>query len=433
MTTPTSRRSPDAPTVAVVGAGLAGLATAALLARSGLDVHVYEGGGTPGGRARTTVGDGGHRRNLGPHALFLRGPGLGVLRSLGIEPPGASPDLAGLRFATHGRLQRSGGPRGLVDLTRLVRALDRVDPADPGSAATSVDDWVAAHDLDPRRAGALANISTYAADRARLSVGLLATQHRATPVRYVHGGWATLVQALQDAATGHGARIHLGQKATAVLGDERVVGVVVAGRDLPVDAVVLAAGGPRAALELLPAPAAATLATATAGMVPVHAATLDLALAPGRPGASLVLGLDRDDYLSDHGIVARLAPDGHTVVHVARYLPTDGKGDATVRAELEDLLDLAWPGWRPRVVEAGWRPHLTVSHDLAPVARGGLRGRTGATATGMHGVVLAGDWVGPVGHLADAVLASASHAADHVLSVLNSTRPTRVPAARSTA
>ena len=47
----------------------------------------------------------------------------------------------------------------------------------------------------------------------------------------------------------------------------------------------------------------------------------------------------------------------------------------------------------------------------APVAaRGGLGGRPEADATGLPGVYLAGDWVGPAGLLADAALAS-GHAA----------------------
>ncbi len=48
----------------------------------------------------------------------------------------------------------------------------------------------------------------------------------------------------------------------------------------------------------------------------------------------------------------------------------------------------------------------------APIAaRGGLGGRPAAGATGLPGVYLAGDWVGPTGLLADAALASGRTAA----------------------
>jgi hypothetical protein len=38
--------------------------------------------------------------------------------------------------------------------------------------------------------------------------------------------------------------------------------------------------------------------------------------------------------------------------------------------------------------------------------RGGLAGRPGAAVPGLDGVLVAGDWVGPVGHLTDAALVS---------------------------
>ncbi|HEX4902194.1 MAG TPA: hypothetical protein VFV42_05240, partial [Acidimicrobiales bacterium] len=52
--------------------------------------------------------------------------------------------------------------------------------------------------------------------------------------------------------------------------------------------------------------------------------------------------------------------------------------------------------------------HRMVACSAIPVAAaGGLAGRPGVAVPGRPGVFVAGDWVGPVGHLADAVLASA--------------------------
>ncbi|MGH9112566.1 MAG: hypothetical protein ACRDZN_09790, partial [Acidimicrobiales bacterium] len=45
-----------------------------------------------------------------------------------------------------------------------------------------------------------------------------------------------------------------------------------------------------------------------------------------------------------------------------------------------------------------------------PLPGVGLAGRVDVTGTGHEGVLVAGDWVGPDGHLADAALASGESA-----------------------
>ena len=54
--------------------------------------------------------------------------------------------------------------------------------------------------------------------------------------------------------------------------------------------------------------------------------------------------------------------------------------------------------------------HMTVCGALPVASAGGLAGRPAIEDTGVPGVTMAGDWVGPVGLLADASLAS-GHAA----------------------
>src|SRR5262245_30349196 len=76
--------------VIVVGGGLAGLSAAALLARAGKSVRVFEGASHLGGRAATTVQDGVHW-NLGPHALYVRGHAFPLLRDLGVPFTGRQP------------------------------------------------------------------------------------------------------------------------------------------------------------------------------------------------------------------------------------------------------------------------------------------------------------------------------------------------------
>ena len=65
--------------VIVIGGGLAGLTTAALLARTGKSVTLFEQSSSEiGGRARTSIYDGFYF-NQGPHALFLAAEGASGL------------------------------------------------------------------------------------------------------------------------------------------------------------------------------------------------------------------------------------------------------------------------------------------------------------------------------------------------------------------
>ena len=97
--------------VHVIGGGLGGLAAAALVARSGRSVVVHERRGRLGGRA-TTDERNGYRFNQGPHALYLGGEAMGVLRELGIPTPGdhtADPRRAhGPRWGPPPRAGRGG-------------------------------------------------------------------------------------------------------------------------------------------------------------------------------------------------------------------------------------------------------------------------------------------------------------------------------------
>jgi phytoene dehydrogenase-like protein len=77
--------------VIIIGGGLAGLTAAALLARSGKTVTLFEHSSREiGGRARTTEIDGFYF-NQGPHALYLTDATDSILKEIGITYTGGIP------------------------------------------------------------------------------------------------------------------------------------------------------------------------------------------------------------------------------------------------------------------------------------------------------------------------------------------------------
>ena len=102
--------------MAVVGSGLAGLAAAVTAAEQGARVVMVDRNDHGGRAATDQVGR--FRFNRGAHALYLGGPGMEMLRGIGIKPVGSRPRLRG----TLGRDgDRTGGMLGMKLLTRRAR------------------------------------------------------------------------------------------------------------------------------------------------------------------------------------------------------------------------------------------------------------------------------------------------------------------------
>ncbi len=295
----------------------------------------------------------------------------------------------------------------------------RQNPA--GESNNSLRSWLDGHVRRPgarRRAmvEAIFRVATYSAEYGRLSAGAGLAQLAVAAhggVRYLDGGWRSLVEALRARAVKAGAVVVTGERVASIEHDDRARGVRLAsGRALPFDGVVLAAGDPGEAAKLLGGPAAEALAAYDAARVPVHAACLDLALSHLRnPDPPYVLGLDEPVYLSVHSRYGKLAPAGGALIHAMWYL-RDGDDSQAARLRLEALLDLMQPGWRELVVHRRFLPRLEVASALPTAETGGLAGRPGPQVPGVGGLFLAGDWVGGEGLLADASFASAEQAAD---------------------
>ena len=115
-----------------------------------------------------------------------------------------------------------------------------------------------------------------------------------------------------------------------------------------------------------------------------------------------VLGIDDPVYGTTQSPPARQSPAGQAVVAVIRYGATNADDD---RSLLERHLSSV--GARTEdVVASRFLARMVVAASFPRAQTGGLSGRPAVTATGLPGVLMAGDWVGPAGLLADASLAS---------------------------
>ena len=173
--------------VLIVGGGLAGLTAAALLSRRGLTPLILEKSSELGGRGRTNSEDG-FLFNLGPRALYRRGPAWHILRELGISYVGRRPRTAGdalwggKRFAlpTDGRTLLRTRLFNVAEKLQFARFLGRFAKLDAHSIdGITVDTWLADQKLRPRVAEVVRTflrLATYCCDFDLASAGAAVAQ-----------------------------------------------------------------------------------------------------------------------------------------------------------------------------------------------------------------------------------------------------------------
>jgi hypothetical protein len=290
------------------------------------------------------------------------------------------------------------GTRSKAQLLSFLSKVPFLKPA--GLSGLPVAAWLAGHRLRPDNEAvvrALIRLTTYTADVDRFSADAAVSQLQvaARGVIYLHRGWQQLVEGLaRSLEVRDGVEVTGVDTASGHVAVETRVGTLTAHQ------VVVAAGGPAAVRRLLPVdPGWGDLGP------PLTAACLDLGVSR-IPDPGYLLALHAPLYATTQSPPARQAPDGQAVVGIIRYGARSAELD---RPQLAQHARDA--GIHPDdVVVSRFLAHVAVTGALPQVGTGGLAGRPAVTATGVPGVLMAGDWVGL---LADASLAS-GYAAGHL-------------------
>ena len=212
--------------VIIIGGGLAGLTTAALLARSRKIVTLFEHSSREiGGRARTAEIDSFYF-NQGPHALYLTDATDTILKELGITYTGGIPAGKGYLISGGKKREIAGDYSSWLtgksdDGRQFFISPTKIDFSQLESVTEQ--EWLNKniHDInDAEIIKTIIRLNTYANDPDIQSIGPVLHQiyvaSQAGGVMYLDGGWQTLVDGLLTVAKNASAEIVMGKKAIKV-------------------------------------------------------------------------------------------------------------------------------------------------------------------------------------------------------------------------
>jgi phytoene dehydrogenase-like protein len=428
--------------VVIIGGGMAGLATGALLAQQGKHVVVLEKGNQPGGRAYTYE-EKGYTLNYGPHAMYTPESGIlaDVMHRLNRPVPKCGyVDPTHVYWADGDRLAVIGAKPYQVLTTKLFSMGERLqvvkfmlgirsaktDTIPPG---TTWREWVESTTGDPavrRFATAFGTVNSYTRPAADLDAAWLLAHFQRTlfakdSVGYMSGGFRSMYDIFIDELRANGGTLVTGERVERVEAHEgRIVAAITSDARYEADAFVCT-------LPPQDAPAIAPDGSALraemerwAGLDDVRALCMDLGFSRKvRDDLALVFDIERDLYYSVHSYTTPdLAPASGQLLHAMAYLsPEEAANDSLLQRRKDELvagLDLHFPGWREAIaVERTLSAVRVVGARQTPENRKQLVPlRTGAASN----LYFAGDSRDIPYNLTQIVLASAVEVADAIVS-----------------
>jgi phytoene dehydrogenase-like protein len=411
--------------VAIVGGGLAGLTAAIYAAKAGKKTIVLEQQEQIGGRAITKKKNGAYF-DLGGRALF-KSSAVEIWKELEVEFDVKEPSLdafgiwKGKKFTLPVGLMSLLKTsllsfKGKLEIATWLTKLEKLDTNQLNKI--SLRDWIEENIQNPMARNILYTYlrsSSYVLEPELQIAGpyLKQLQNSLKGVLYPEKGWGTMVEKLQKKAIENGVSFLTGNKVVRVEHQNSQVQSVQCadGRKVVTSNVILATS-PTIAHKLIPHADSTALQLWKDQAKPITAACLSVALRRlPIPKNQFIYGIDQPILFSNQSRTVYLSDNGDQVIHLVKYqgIQTDVKKD---EQDLEQFLELVQPGWRNELVARQYLPKIIVTHDFMHIKR---KINPGPNVPELKGLYVAGDWATHGEVLAEAAVASAKRAIEHIL------------------
>lgn len=364
--------------VVIIGAGVSGLASGALLAKAGKKVVILEKGNVVGGRANTHK-EKGFTLNYGAHGMYTPESGVlsDVMGRLGREVPVCGyPEATRSYWQHHDRFASMGAKAhqlmtsglfsvgGRLQVAKVMLAI-RGEKLDRLSPDVTWRQWVESKTDDAAIIEfmmAFATVNSYTNPAGELSAAwFLGHMQRSLFAKdfvgYMHGGWKMMYDAwTEDIESNGGVIVHGATVDTLEVIGGRVTAAVTRESRYEADAFVSTLP-PQDAPSIAPDDSTLKMELRKwAGLKDVRAYCIDLGFDRiVRDDLSFVFDVQQNLYYSIHSEAApNLAPAGCQMMHAMAYLTPEEAADDALRekrrAELVAGLDRHFVGWKEATV-----------------------------------------------------------------------------------